>query len=73
MKQQDNGFKKRALIDTNERRQKILFLVEIEGEVFSRLLSHRFKVSEKAIVRDLATLEEANLLRQTSDGARCRE
>lgn len=73
MKQPDNGIKKRALIATNERRQKVLFLVEIEGEVSSHQLSQRFKISENAIVRDLATLEEANLLRQTSDGARCRE
>lgn len=52
-----------------ERRRQIAQIVNAQGSSSIADLSHMFGVSEMTIHRDLATLEEAGLLRKTRGGA----
>ncbi|MBI2435160.1 MAG: DeoR/GlpR transcriptional regulator [Candidatus Hydrogenedentes bacterium] len=51
------------------RQEKILDLLNSEGEVFVRDLSERFEVTEMTIRRDLEVLEQRNALMRTHGGA----
>lgn len=54
---------------TEERREKILHIVEKEGRVVAKDLAEKFGVSIDTIRRDLSELEEQQLLKRTYGGA----